>query len=99
MKTVFAGLLGASLALATPTSAKSIGTMNYDLGVMPEMCKSDVERGAAGFCTGYLAGLWKKTPYRGFYPPFEIIYEGLFCVVIHRFEFRSGCYNQKLNVD
>jgi hypothetical protein len=62
---VFAGLIGASLAFVTPTSAKFIGTMYYEPEVMLEMCKSDIERGEAGFCTGYVIATLDQTARAG----------------------------------
>lgn len=60
MKVIFAGLLGATLTSAMPASAKFIGTMYYMPDVMLEMCKSDIARGQAGFCTGYVIATWER---------------------------------------
>jgi hypothetical protein len=60
MKAVFAGLLVAGLVLATPISAKFIGTMYYMPSAMLGMCKSDIARGEAGFCTGYVIATWEQ---------------------------------------
>jgi hypothetical protein len=35
-----------------PTQAKFIGTMFYEPQVMLGLCKDDIARGNAGFCTG-----------------------------------------------
>jgi hypothetical protein len=60
MNTLFAGLLGAGLVIATPTQAKFIGTMFYMPNVMLEMCKSEIARGQAGFCAGYVIATWEQ---------------------------------------
>lgn len=60
MKAFFTGLLGAGLFFATPTEAKFIGTMFYMPKVMLEMCKSEIARGQAGFCTGYVIATWEQ---------------------------------------
>jgi hypothetical protein len=58
MKSPFAGLVGAILALASasPAQPKFIGTMYYEPQIMLGMCKDDIARGNAGFCTGYIIG-------------------------------------------
>jgi hypothetical protein len=60
MRKLFAGLLGASLALAIPAQAKFIGTMFYQPQIMLGMCKDDIARGNAGFCTGYIIATWEQ---------------------------------------
>jgi hypothetical protein len=88
MKTVFARSLGATLALAMPASAKLIGTNYYEPAVMLEMCKSDVARGEAGFCTGYVIATWKEMAGAGqVCMPSVTEYEEMVRVVIDRLEY------------
>jgi hypothetical protein len=87
MKAVFAGVLGAGLALATPISAKFIGTMYYMPDVMLEMCKSDIARGQAGFCTGYVIATWEQMAGAGeVCTPQGIAYEDMLRAVVGRLE-------------
>jgi Rap1a immunity proteins len=87
MKSVFAGVLGAGLALATPISAKFIGTMYYMPDVMLEMCKSDIARGQAGFCTGYVIATWERMAGAGeVCTPQGIEYEDMLRAVVDRLE-------------
>ena len=85
MKAIFIGFLGA--ALVPPTSAKFIGTTFYEPEVMLQMCKSDVARGEAGFCTGYVIAT--EAGMRGsgeVCMPDGIEYEDMVRVVIDRIE-------------
>lgn len=87
MKAVFAGLLAAGLALATPISAKFIGTNYYMPDVMLEMCKSDIARGQAGFCTGYVVATWEQMAGAGeICTPQGIEYEDMLRAVVSRLE-------------
>jgi|SRR5262245_14694908 len=87
MKAVFGGLIGAILALATPISAKFIGTMYYVPDVMLEMCKSDIARGQAGFCTGYVIATWERMAGAGeVCTPQETQYEDMLRAVVGRLQ-------------
>jgi len=87
MKVIFAGLLGAILAFAMPVSAKFIGTMYYMPDAMLEMCKSDIARGQAGFCTGYVIATWERMAGAGeVCTPEGIKYEDMLRAVVGRFE-------------
>jgi len=91
MKVIFAGLLGASLALATPISAKFIGTMYYMPSEMLGMCKSDIARGQAGFCTEYVLGTIDQAASEfGICFPNNIEYEDMLRAVVRRFEEGAG---------
>lgn len=87
LKAIFAGVLAAGLALATPTSAKFIGTMYYMPDAMLEMCKSDIARGQAGFCTGYVIATWERMAGAGeVCTPQGIEYEAMVRAVVGRLE-------------
>jgi Rap1a immunity proteins len=86
-KVIFAGLLCASLALATPISAKFIGTMYYMPSEMLQLCRSDIARGQAGFCTGYIIATWERMAGAGeVCTPQGIEYEDMLRAVIGRLE-------------
>ncbi len=91
MRVIFAGLLGASLAVATPISAKFIGTMFYVPSVMLGMCKSDIARGEAGFCTGYVIATQEQLAGAGAVciPP-GLEYEDMLRAVVKRIETVGG---------
>jgi Rap1a immunity proteins len=88
MKVILAGLLGAILALVTPVSAKFIGTMYYIPSEMLQLCRSDIARGQAGFCTGYVLGTIDNadTFKFGICFPNNIEYEDMLRAVVRRFE-------------
>jgi hypothetical protein len=92
MKAVFGGLIGASLALATPISAKFIGTMYYMPSEMLQLCRSDIARGQAGFCTGYVLGIMDHAASLNLEicPPNNFQYEDMLRAVVRRFEEGSG---------
>ena len=92
LKVIFAGFLGAILVLATPLSAKFIGTMYYVPSEMLKLCQSDIARGQAGFCTGYVLGIMDHATYSmfEFCPPNDIEYEDMLRAVVRRFEEGSG---------
>ena len=91
MKAVFAGLLGASLALSTPTSAKIIDTRYYMPSTMLGMCKSDIARGEAGFCTGYVIATWEQMARASeVCTPPEVKYEDMLRAVVKRIETVGG---------
>ena len=86
LKVIFAGLLGAILALATPLSAKFIGTMYYVPSEMLKLCQSDIARGQAGFCTGYVLGTIDQAAFEfGICFPNNIEYEDMLRAVVRRF--------------
>jgi hypothetical protein len=92
-KVIFAGLLGAILALAMPVSAKFIGTMYYMPSEMLTMCRSDIARGQAGFCTGYVLGTLDQGSVSsefGICFPEGIQYEDMLRAVVRHFEEGSG---------
>jgi hypothetical protein len=88
-KVIFAGLLSAVLLLASAmsVSAKFIGTMYYMPSEMLELCKSDIARGQAGFCTGYVIATWERMAGAGeVCTPQGIEYEGMLRAVVDRLE-------------
>ena len=90
-KVIFAGLLGAILAWAMPVSAKFIGTMFYMPNEMLRLCRSDIARGEAGFCTGYVLGTTDQAASEvGICFPNGIEYEDMLRAVVRRFEEGSG---------
>ena len=87
IKLIFAGLLGAILALAAPVSAKFIGSMYYMPSQMLNLCRSDIARGQAGFCTGYVLGTIDQAASEfGICFPNHVEYEDMLRVVVRRFE-------------
>ena len=89
MKTLVTGMLVAGLGLvfATPIQAKFIGTMFYEPSVMLEMCKSEIARGQAGFCTGYVIATWEQLAGAGqVCTPQGVEYEDMLRVVVNRIE-------------
>src|SRR5215470_19194166 len=91
MKAVFAGLFGASLALSTPISAKFIDTRYYMPNTMLGMCKSDIARGEAGFCTGYVIATWEQMAGASeVCTPPEVKYEDMLRAVVKRIETVGG---------
>ena len=85
-----AGVINASLVLATPASAKFIGTMYYEPEVMLEMCMSDTKRGEAGFCMGYVIAIQQQMVIAGevcLTQGIEIEYEDMVSVVIRRLKY------------
>jgi Rap1a immunity proteins len=87
MKTLLAGLWGAGLVFGTPTQANFIGTMYYRPNVMLEMCKSEIERGQAGFCTGYVIAAWEQLAGTNqVCSPPNVEYEDMLRVVVKRLE-------------
>ena len=89
MKLILAGLLGAILAL--PASAKFIGTTYYMPSQMLNLCRSDIARGQAGFCTGYVLGNIDQAGSEfGICSPSDVEYEDMLRVVVRRFEEGSG---------
>ena len=77
-----------ALTLVTPASAKFIGTMYYEPRVMLEMCKSEIERGEAGFCTGYVIATQQQMAIAGkvCLTP-GTMYEDMVSVVVRRIEY------------
>lgn len=91
MKTLFTGLLGAGLVFGTQAQAKFIGTMFYMPNVMLGMCKSEIERGQAGFCTGYVIATWEQLAGGGqICKPPGVEYEDMLRVVVNRIETAGG---------
>jgi hypothetical protein len=91
MKAIFGGLIGAMLTLAMPVSAKFIGTMYYMPSEMLQLCRSDIARGQAGFCTGYVLGTIDQAASEfGICFPNNIDYENMLGAVVRRFEEGSG---------
>ena len=91
MKALFTGLLGAGLVFGTPAQAKFIGTDYYMPKVMLGMCKSEIERGQAGFCTGYVIATWEQLAGTNLVckPP-SVEYEDMLRVVVKRLETADG---------
>ena len=54
---VFAALIGASVLMAVPAQAKFIGIAIYDPKVMLPICKTEIEQGYPGVCTGYVIAI------------------------------------------
>jgi hypothetical protein len=91
MSALFIGLLGAGLVFAMPTQAKFIGTTFYEPRVMLEMCKSEIARGEAGFCTGYVIATWEQLAGTNqVCMPQGVEYEDMLRVVVNRIETVSG---------
>jgi hypothetical protein len=91
MKILFTGLLDAGLVFATPIQAKFIGTMFYEPSVMLEMCKSEIARGQAGFCTGYVIATSEQLAGAGqVCLPHGVEYEDMLRVVVNRIETVGG---------
>jgi hypothetical protein len=91
MKTLFTGLLGAGLVFGTQAQAKFIGTMFYMPNAMLGMCKSEIERGQAGFCTGYVIATWEQLAGAGqVCKPPGVEYEDMLRVVVNRIETAGG---------
>jgi hypothetical protein len=85
---VLVGLIGASLAAATPTSAKFIGTRYYEPSVMFEMCQSDIDLGEAGFCTGYVIATQQQMAIAGeVCLPTDVEYEDMVGAVVRRIKY------------
>jgi hypothetical protein len=79
------------LVFATPIQAKFTGTMFYDPRVMLEMCKSEIARGQAGFCTGYVIATWEQLAGTGqVCKPDGVEYEEMLGVVVNRIETIGG---------
>jgi hypothetical protein len=87
MKVILAGLSGAILALAMPASAKFIGTTYYMPSEMLKLCRSDIDRGQAGFCTGYVIATWEQMAGAGeVCTPQGIEYEEMLRALVGRLE-------------
>jgi hypothetical protein len=91
MKALFTGLLSAGLVYATQAQAKFIGTTFYMPKVMVEMCKSEIARGQAGFCTGYVIATEEQLAGVGqvCLPP-SVEYEDMVRAVVSRIEAVGG---------
>jgi hypothetical protein len=91
-KLLFAvGLLVAGLAFATQIQAKPIVATFWLPNVMLQMCKSEIARGQAGFCTGYVIATWDQMAVADQIDqrvciPRDIEYEDMLRVVVRRLE-------------
>jgi Rap1a immunity proteins len=58
---------------------------------MLKLCRSDIERGQAGFCTGYILGTIDQAASEfGICVPNNVEYEDVLRAVVRRFEEGSG---------
>jgi hypothetical protein len=92
MKRLVTGLLSTALVFGTtPIHAKFIGTTFYMPNVMLGMCKSEIERGQAGFCTGYVIATWEQLAGAGqVCKPPGVEYEDMLRVVVNRIAEAGG---------